>query len=149
MPVGVQTATTDISLRVMVPVLSVQITVVEPRVSTDSRRRTSACRPAMVCAARASDKSADPYGARPAAAVRPQQRPARRPRLRPRRERLGHHRRHGRTSVPARVAGNVANPRAQVITAAGEGSAAAIAINGDLVDEDVRVAVHDFTTGLV
>ena len=36
--------------------------------------------------------------------------------------------------------GNVANPRAQVITAAGEGSAAAIAINADLVDEDVRRA---------
>ena len=54
----------------------------------------------------------------------------------------------GRTSVPGVwVAGNVANPRAQVITAAGEGSAAAIAINGDLVDEDVRNAVRDFTTG--
>lgn len=39
------------------------------------------------------------------------------------------------------VAGNVANARAQVITAAGEGSAAAIAINADLVDEDVRNAV--------
>jgi thioredoxin reductase len=39
------------------------------------------------------------------------------------------------------VAGNVANPRAQVITAAGEGSAAAIALNADLVDDDVRVAV--------
>jgi hypothetical protein len=36
------------------------------------------------------------------------------------------------------VAGNAANPRAQVITAAGEGSAAAIAINTDLVAEDVR-----------
>jgi thioredoxin reductase len=48
----------------------------------------------------------------------------------------------GRTSVPGVwVAGNVANPRAQVITAAGEGSAAAIAINADLVDEDVREAV--------
>jgi thioredoxin reductase len=52
----------------------------------------------------------------------------------------------GHTSVPGVwVAGNVANPRAQVITAAGEGSAAAIAINGDLVDEDVRCAV-DATT---
>ena len=39
------------------------------------------------------------------------------------------------------VAGNVAGPRAQVITAAGEGSAAAIAINADLVEEDVRTAV--------
>jgi thioredoxin reductase len=51
----------------------------------------------------------------------------------------------GRTSVPGVwVAGNVANPRAQVITAAGEGSTAAIAINADLVDEDVADAVHDF-----
>ena len=40
------------------------------------------------------------------------------------------------------VAGNVANPRAQVITAAGEGSAAAIAINADLVEDDVRDAVR-------
>ncbi len=48
----------------------------------------------------------------------------------------------GLTSVPGVwVAGNVANPRAQVITAAGEGSAAAIAMNADLVDEDVRAAV--------
>jgi len=36
------------------------------------------------------------------------------------------------------AAGNASNPRAQVITAAGEGSAAAIAINADLVEEDVR-----------
>ena len=36
-----------------------------------------------------------------------------------------------------------------LITAAGEGSAAAIAINGDLVDDDVRTAVHDFTTGVL
>jgi thioredoxin reductase len=49
----------------------------------------------------------------------------------------------GRTSVRGVwVAGNVANPRAQLITAAGEGSAAAIAINADLVDEDVRTAVQ-------
>ena len=41
----------------------------------------------------------------------------------------------GRTSVAGVwVAGNVTNPRAQVITAAGEGSAAAIAINADLVE---------------
>ena len=46
-------------------------------------------------------------------------------------------------SVPGLwVAGNLANPRAQVITAAGEGSAAAIAMNGELVDDDVRHAVH-------
>jgi thioredoxin reductase len=48
----------------------------------------------------------------------------------------------GRTSVPGVwAAGNVVDPRAQVITAAGAGSAAAIAINGDLVDEDVRHAI--------
>ncbi len=55
----------------------------------------------------------------------------------------------GRTSVPGVwVAGNAANPRAQVITAAGEGSAAAIAINNDLVVEDVQNAVIDFRAGL-
>jgi thioredoxin reductase len=49
----------------------------------------------------------------------------------------------GRTSVPGVwVAGNVANPRAQVVTAAGEGSAAAIAVNADLVADDVRTAVR-------
>ncbi len=48
----------------------------------------------------------------------------------------------GRSTVPGVwVAGNAANPRAQVITAAGEGSTVAIAINADLVDEDVRRAV--------
>lgn len=50
----------------------------------------------------------------------------------------------GSTSVAGvRVAGNVANPRAQVITAAGEGSAAAIATNAELVEEDVRLAVRE------
>lgn len=50
---------------------------------------------------------------------------------------------HGSTSVPGvRVAGNVADPRAQVITAAGQGSAAAIALNADLVEQDVRRAVR-------
>ena len=44
------------------------------------------------------------------------------------------------------AAGNVANPRAQVITAAGEGSTAAIAINADLVDEDVRDALERAAT---
>jgi thioredoxin reductase len=54
----------------------------------------------------------------------------------------------GRTSVRGVwVAGNVSDPRAQVITAAGEGSAAAITINADLVDEDVRNAVRDFPSG--
>ena len=51
----------------------------------------------------------------------------------------------GHTSVPGVwVAGNVVDPRAQVITAAGAGSAAAIAINADLVQDDVRNAVRDF-----
>jgi thioredoxin reductase len=36
--------------------------------------------------------------------------------------------------------GNATNPRAQVITAAGEGSAGAIALNADLVAEDVLAA---------
>ena len=50
----------------------------------------------------------------------------------------------GRTTVPgAWAAGNVADARAQVITAAGAGSAAAIAINNDLVDEDVRLALTE------
>jgi thioredoxin reductase len=49
----------------------------------------------------------------------------------------------GRTSVPGVwAAGNASNPRAQVITAAGEGSAAAISINTDLVEEDVRTALQ-------
>ncbi|UGT69460.1 NAD(P)/FAD-dependent oxidoreductase [Nocardia gipuzkoensis] len=43
----------------------------------------------------------------------------------------------GRTSVPGVwAAGNVSNPAAQVISAAGAGSTAAIAINGDLVLAD-------------
>ncbi|MGH2596174.1 MAG: hypothetical protein ACRDH7_09445 [Actinomycetota bacterium] len=47
----------------------------------------------------------------------------------------------GRTSASGvRAAGNVVDPRAQVITSAGAGSAAAIAIIADLVDEDVRIA---------
>jgi thioredoxin reductase len=48
----------------------------------------------------------------------------------------------GRTSTPGVwAAGNAVDPRAQVITAAGAGSAAAIAINLDLVEEDVADAV--------
>jgi thioredoxin reductase len=48
----------------------------------------------------------------------------------------------GRTSVDgAWVAGNTRNARAQVITAAGEGSAAAIALHADLVDEDITEAL--------
>jgi thioredoxin reductase len=50
----------------------------------------------------------------------------------------------GRTNVAGVwVAGNAADPRAQVISAAGEGSAAAIALNADLVDEDVKRALAD------
>jgi alkyl hydroperoxide reductase subunit AhpF len=40
------------------------------------------------------------------------------------------------------AAGNTTNPRAQVITAAGEGSTAAISINAHLVEADVRNAMH-------
>lgn len=48
----------------------------------------------------------------------------------------------GRTSVPgAWGAGNAVDPRAQVITAAGSGSAAAIAINADLVHDDIALAL--------
>src|SRR3954447_23411201 len=57
----------------------------------------------------------------------------------------------GRTSVPGVwAAGNVVDPRAQVITAAGAGSAAAIALHADLTEEDVRDAVRASTeAGLV
>jgi hypothetical protein len=54
----------------------------------------------------------------------------------------------GRSSVRGVwVAGNVVDPRAQVITAAGAGSAAAIALNADLVEADVREAVREFNLG--
>jgi thioredoxin reductase len=54
----------------------------------------------------------------------------------------------GKTSVSGVwAAGNAANPRAQVITAAGEGSAAAISINADLVGEDARNALHAASEG--
>lgn len=54
----------------------------------------------------------------------------------------------GRTDVAGVwAAGNVVDPRAQVITAAGAGSASAIAINADLVDEDVRQALTDHDHG--
>jgi len=47
----------------------------------------------------------------------------------------------GSTSVPGVwAAGNATNPRAQVITAAGEGSAVAIAINTELVRADIAAA---------
>ena len=52
----------------------------------------------------------------------------------------------GRTTVSGVwAAGNASNPCAQVITAAGEGSAAAIDINNDLVAEDVRQARQSLT----
>ncbi|GAU66527.1 putative oxidoreductase [Streptomyces sp. NBRC 110611] len=51
----------------------------------------------------------------------------------------------GRTSVPGVWAvGNVVDPRALVISAAGMGSAAAFAINHGLVDEDVEQAVEAY-----
>jgi thioredoxin reductase len=50
----------------------------------------------------------------------------------------------GHTSVAGVwVAGNAADPRAHVISAAEQGSAAAIALNADLVDEDVKHALAD------
>jgi thioredoxin reductase len=49
----------------------------------------------------------------------------------------------GRTSVAGVwAAGNIVNPRAQVITAAGDGAAAAMAINADLVADDVARAAQ-------
>jgi thioredoxin reductase len=54
----------------------------------------------------------------------------------------------GRTSTSGVwAAGNVVDPRAQVITAAGAGSAAAIAINADLVQEDVERAAEHHRAG--
>lgn len=51
----------------------------------------------------------------------------------------------GRTGVfGVWAVGNVADRRAQVVTAAGMGSAAAISINHDLVDEEVARAVEDY-----
>jgi len=55
----------------------------------------------------------------------------------------------GRTTVAGVwAAGNVVDPRAQVITAAGAAAAAAIALNADLVEHDVRNAVRDLDHGL-
>ena len=54
----------------------------------------------------------------------------------------------GRTTVAGVwVAGNLTNPRAQVVTAAGDGSAAAIAINADLVEDEVERAVRHHRGG--
>jgi NADPH-dependent glutamate synthase beta subunit-like oxidoreductase len=50
----------------------------------------------------------------------------------------------GLISVPGVwAAWNAADPRAQVITSAGAGSAAAIAINADLIQEDAEQAIAD------
>jgi thioredoxin reductase len=56
----------------------------------------------------------------------------------------------GSTSVAGVwAAGNVVDPRAQLISAAGAGSAAAMALNADLVEDDVRTAVGDLDHGLL
>ncbi len=46
------------------------------------------------------------------------------------------------TTVGVWAAGNVVDPHAQVVTSAGAGSAAAVTMNADLVNEDVDVAVR-------
>lgn len=49
----------------------------------------------------------------------------------------------GRTSVPGvRVAGNLVDPRGQVITAAGHANAVAMDMNAELVDDDSRTALR-------
>jgi thioredoxin reductase len=49
----------------------------------------------------------------------------------------------GRTSVPGvSAAGNVVNPMASVVMAAAAGAAAAMVVNGDLVDEEVNAALR-------
>jgi thioredoxin reductase len=54
----------------------------------------------------------------------------------------------GQTSAPGVwAAGNVVDPRLQVISSAGAGSVAAIAINADLVREDVELAVESLSKG--
>ncbi|MDQ1718367.1 MAG: hypothetical protein QOE89_2320 [Pseudonocardiales bacterium] len=56
----------------------------------------------------------------------------------------------GRTSVGGVwAAGNIVDPRARVITAAGAGAAAAIALNADLVADDVCNAVRDLDHGFL
>lgn len=50
--------------------------------------------------------------------------------------------RDGRTSTPGVwAAGNVVDPRGSVIAAAGAAASAAMAINADLVQDDVRTAM--------
>jgi thioredoxin reductase len=51
--------------------------------------------------------------------------------------------RDGRTSTPGVwTAGNVVDPRASVIAAAGAAATAAMAINADLVPEDIQRCAH-------
>ncbi len=53
----------------------------------------------------------------------------------------------GATAVPGVwVAGNVADPKAQVITSAAAGLTAAAAMNADLINEDTEVAVAQYRT---
>jgi thioredoxin reductase (NADPH) len=53
----------------------------------------------------------------------------------------------GATAVPGVwVAGNVADPKAQVITSAAAGLTAAAAMNADLIDEDTELAVAQYRT---
>ena len=48
----------------------------------------------------------------------------------------------GATSVPGvHLAGNVTDPQAQVVTAAGAGLLAGAAVNADLIAEETRAAV--------
>ena len=108
--------------------------VVENDSLTGSRWSTAAASPARRCSSRPASSRTTTCS--PALGVRPG------------RAGVGGHRtqrRHQRPGVW--VAGNVTNPRAQVITAAGEGSAAAIAINADLVGDDVRAAVEHVQPG--
>ena len=69
---GDQTRSTVISFSVNVPVLSVQMTVVSPSVSTEERRRTSAFRFAMRCVPSASDSVT--VGRSPRGRLRPSRR---------------------------------------------------------------------------
>jgi thioredoxin reductase len=56
----------------------------------------------------------------------------------------------GRTSVPGVwAAGNLVDPRAQVISAAGAGSAVAIALNAELVEDDIRNATPDLNQSVL
>jgi hypothetical protein len=85
------------------------------------------------------------YGGLLIGLARPRQRPAPGVGLRRGRPRMGRDR-PGRPYHDRRRLGrrHAADPRAQVVTAAGEGSTAAIALNANLVDDDVRDAVRNY-----